>query len=747
MNGAHSLLRTLVANDVDVCFTNPGTSEMHFVAALDGEPGMRAVLGLFEGVVTGAADGYARMAGSPPRRCCTSGPASATASPTSTTPAAGTAPLVNVVGDHATYHQAARRARSRADIETLAANVSGWIRRPASTAELGADAAAAVVAARTHPGAIATLILPADVSWTDGGVAVGAAGRPRTARGRTPTPSPSRPRRSAVRRAGGAARRRRHRPRRGDAPARRRRSPPRPARRCSPRCSRTPPAWCRHPAGASGSGTSPSSPPRSSPASATSCSSAPPAPVSFFAYPGRPSDLVPDGCEVHVLTEVRPNPVRARDRRTSPTRWASTAADAAPAAGARPGPADRRPDRPDARRGGRRGPARGRDRRRRGADRRASGRRRRPPGAPPHDWLTLTGGSIGFGMPVATGAAIACPDRPVVNLQADGSAMYTLQSLWTQAREGLDVTTRDPRQPLLRDPQPRAGTASASRRRVRWRRSMLDLTRPDLDFVALARGMGVPAERPDDGEALTVALAARHRRARPAPRRGRDPVRLLIRAAQPPRSSLGSIPRYSSRLRCRCTIRHSSPDSARCVNPGWCNPRWTRPSASTSWLTTIPKSVSPGATLDPHRRRARGPGRTTLEDEDVHAALVRRRARTGPSPPAAGPGTRRSSRSGRGCTAACSGSASVVSSDRFTPAAAAVCRTASASTSRRSGPGARGDRARPARSSRLPMRVPMTVDERVVDLLVGRPVAQAGACHAVGLLELAVPAPQPLRAS
>jgi acetolactate synthase-1/2/3 large subunit len=126
-------------------------------------------------------------------------------------------------------------------------------------------------------------------------------------------------------------------------------------------------------------------------------------------------------------------------------------------------------------------------------------------GGPRHDWLTLSGGSIGMGMPLATGAAIACPERPVINLQADGSAMYTLQALWTQAREGLDVTTivfSNRSYAILNLELSRVGVESPGPKAL----SMLDLTTPDLDFVALAHGMGVPAERPDDSEALTQAL-------------------------------------------------------------------------------------------------------------------------------------------------------------------------------------------------------------------------------------------------
>src|SRR5690349_13475302 len=172
MNGAESLARTLVAGGVNVCFTNPGTSEMHFVAALDKVEGIRCVLGLFEGVVTGAADGYWRMAGRPAATLLHLGPGLGNGIANLHNARRAHTPIVNIVGDHATYHKPFD-APLESDIETLAANVSGWIRRSESTAGLGADAAAAVVAARTHPGEIATLILPADVSWSDGGVALG----------------------------------------------------------------------------------------------------------------------------------------------------------------------------------------------------------------------------------------------------------------------------------------------------------------------------------------------------------------------------------------------------------------------------------------------------------------------------------------------------------------------------------------------------------------------------------------------
>ncbi|MGZ4675995.1 MAG: acetolactate synthase large subunit [Acidimicrobiia bacterium] len=508
MNGAQSLLRTLVDNEVDVCFTNPGTSEMHFVAALDTEPRMRAILGLFEGAVTGAADGYARMSGRPAATLLHLGPGLGNGIANLHNARRAHVPLVNIVGDHATYHQALD-APLQSDIETLAANVSGWVRRSTSTAELGADAADTVVAARTHPGEVATLILPADVSWSDGGVAVGA----------RPVPAPLAPDPEAVALVAKAIR--------GGEP-------------------------CALLVGNDVVGDETSLAFTSAIAAATGtrilaevfptrlrrgAGIAPverlgylaefagaqlaglrhlvlvgaASPVSFFAYPGKASDLVPDGCEVHVLSDVAESGVDA----------IAQLADALGVTATEGRMADESvPGRPsgalsaqilaeavgavlpegaivvdEAQTGGIfASPATG--------------------GCPPHDWLTLTGGSIGFGMPAATGAAVACPDRPVVNLQADGSAMYTMQSLWTQAREGLDVTTlvfANRSYAILNLELSRVGVETPGP----VAKSMLDISNPDLDFVSLARGMGVPAERPEDGEALTAALE--HAIAEPGP--------------------------------------------------------------------------------------------------------------------------------------------------------------------------------------------------------------------------------------
>src|SRR6202035_1945507 len=169
MNGAHALIETLVGSGVDVCFANPGTSEMHFVAAVDDIPGFRVVLALFEGVVTGAADGYARMSGRPAATLLHLGPGMANGMANLHNARRAQTPIVNIVGDQATYHRP-NDAPLTADTEGWARGASAWVRTATSSATVGADAAVAVQAARTHPGQIATLILPSDTSWDEGGV-------------------------------------------------------------------------------------------------------------------------------------------------------------------------------------------------------------------------------------------------------------------------------------------------------------------------------------------------------------------------------------------------------------------------------------------------------------------------------------------------------------------------------------------------------------------------------------------------
>jgi acetolactate synthase I/II/III large subunit len=496
MNGAQAMIRTLVGSGVDVCFTNPGTSEMHFVAALDPVPEMRGVLGLFEGVVTGAADGYGRMAGRPAGTLLHLGPGLGNGLANLHNARRARTPLVNIVGDHATHHERFD-APLQSDIETVARNVSPWIRRTTATADLGRDTAEAVAAAMAPPGQIATLILPADVSWSDGGqphdpvqvaprAAVDDALVEEVAKvltGGEPVVlllGGSAMRADAIRAATAVAT---HTGARVLAET----FPPRHERGAGvPNVDRL--AYLAEFASAQLEG-----------ARHLVLVDAR-APVSFFAYPGKASDLVPDGCTVHVLAGGGDDAGDALSRLADRL----GAGRPAPAAGSRPDlPAGALTAEAVAAALGALLPE--------GAivsdEAQTSGLW--APGmtaaAPPHDWLTNPGGSIGQGLPVAVGAAVACPDRKVVCLQADGSGMYTLQALWTMAREDLDVTTvvlTNRSYAILNLELNRTGAGEPGPKAL----DMLDLTRPDLDFVRLAEGMGVEAVACDSAESFTDAL-------------------------------------------------------------------------------------------------------------------------------------------------------------------------------------------------------------------------------------------------
>jgi acetolactate synthase-1/2/3 large subunit len=497
VNGAQALIRTLVASGVDVSFTNPGTSEMHFVAALDTVPEMRAVLALFEGVATGAADGYGRMADRPAATLLHLGPGLGNGIANLHNARRGHTPVVNIVGDHATYHKQ-YDAPLESDIDSAAATVSGWVHRSMTPADVARDGAAAVAAAMGPPGRVATLILPADASWLEGA---------------EPAPAPPPARRaevaddvvdavakvlvsgepcvlllggSAVREPGLAA-------------------ASRVARATGAKlfCETFPARLER------GAGVAPvdrlaylSEFTEMQLAGARHLVLVDTkAPVSFFAYPDKASMLVPDGCQVHVLASSSDDgagalahladrvaageqPVLQPASRPEPPTGALTAEAVAQALGALLPEDAIVAD--EANTAGLWAP---------GAT----------AGAPKHDWLTLTGGAIGVGLPLATGAAVACPDRKVVCLEADGSAMYTLQALWTQAREQLDVTTiifNNRSYAILNLELNRVGTEAAGPKAL----SMLDLSNPDLDFTALARGMGVDASRATTAEELTAQL-------------------------------------------------------------------------------------------------------------------------------------------------------------------------------------------------------------------------------------------------
>jgi acetolactate synthase-1/2/3 large subunit len=498
MNGAHVLIRTLVANSVDVCFANPGTSEMQFVAALDDVPEMRAVLALFEGVATGAADGYGRMADKPAATLLHLGPGLGNGIANLHNARRARTPIVNVVGDQATYHRAFDAPLS-SDIDALARNVSGWIRHTLQPETMARDAADAVAAASSAPGCIATLVLPADTTWLEAGEPGGARAIP--ARREVPSDTIDaiakalRSGEPAALLLGGAAFREgalRAAGRVAQATGAKLLGEVFPARieRGAGRSAVERLGYFAEFAMAQLDGVR----------HLVLVDTVPP--VSFFAYPGKPSLLVPEGCEVHELA-LGSDDVATALEHLADALGAGVDGAVLQAAG--------RPDPPTgdltaevvARALGATLPE--------GAivsDEAQTGglfATGATAGCPPHDWLTLTGGAIGQGMPLATGAAVACPDRRVVNLQADGSAMYTLQALWTQAREGLDVTTIvfDNRSyAILGIELSRVGADAGGPRA----QSLLDLSNPTLDFAALAQGMGVPSSRPQNAEELTAAL-------------------------------------------------------------------------------------------------------------------------------------------------------------------------------------------------------------------------------------------------
>ena len=494
MNGAQALINTLVDGGVDVCFANPGTSEMHFVAALDAVPRMRGVLALFEGVATGAADGYARIADRPAAVLLHLGPGLGNGLANLHNARRARVPMVVVVGDHATYHKQ-YDAPLESDIDAVAGTVSGWVRRSLDSAAVADDAAEAIAAARSGA-QVATLILPADASWSDGAEPTSPV---------TPAPDWSdidvgpvaevlRAGEPTMILIGGDATR-------GPGLA----AAVRIAEATGARvlCETFPtrlergagvPAVDRLNYFAEGAAAQLNGAKHLVLAGAKS-------PVSFFAYPGMPSDLVPAGCEVHVLAEysgaavalaalaerVAPGteaPLAGESRPAMPT-GALTSASVADVVGAL------LPEHAivvdEANTSGVMLP-------------------QATAGAPAHDWLTLTGGAIGYGIPTAVGAAVAAPDRPVLCLQSDGSAMYTISGLWTQARENLDVTTviyNNGAYDILRIELQRVGAGSAPGPKAL---DLLDISRPSMDFVKIAEGMGVSARRVTTCEELADAM-------------------------------------------------------------------------------------------------------------------------------------------------------------------------------------------------------------------------------------------------
>jgi acetolactate synthase-1/2/3 large subunit len=507
MTGAESVLRTLSAGGVQVCFANPGTSEMHLVAALDRVPAVRPVLALFEGVASGAADGYARMAGIPAATLLHLGPGLGNAFANLHNAYKARTPMVNVVGDHAVAH-APLNAPLASDIASIARPVSHWYASTRDARSAATDAAAALAAARGTGGGVATLVLPADAGWeASAGPAAPLPVLPPAPVPEAAVEAAARALRGGGRTAlliGGAATRG-------------------PALRAAARIAAATGARLLH-------DTFPSRLERGAGIPRTQllpyitelaagalaglehlviCGTQPP--VAFFAYPGLPGRLADPGTAIEVLAGPRedvagalealadtlgadgPNPVG--DTTPSPIPYCPPEVEAIGAAIAALLPE--------------------------GAIVVDESVTASAPifaattGAAPHDWLTLTGGAIGQGLPAATGAAVACPDRPVLNIEGDGSAMYTIQALWTQAREGLDVTTvilANRSYAILEFELSRVGAAG----RGPAADALFGLGSPELDFVGIAAGMGVPGVRVDDAQAFAAALRVAF--AEPGPR-------------------------------------------------------------------------------------------------------------------------------------------------------------------------------------------------------------------------------------
>ncbi|MBC7101717.1 MAG: acetolactate synthase large subunit [Parvibaculum sp.] len=502
MNGAESLVRTLVNSGVEVCFSNPGTSEMHFVAALDKVDGMRAILGLFEGAVTGMADGYGRMAEKPAATLLHLGPGLANGLANLHNARRAQTPIVNIVGDHATYH-AQYDAPLASDIAGFARPVSGWVHSSTSPKTVAADGARAVQAARSAPGQVATLILPADTAWLDAEHAADA----------LPVPAPATVSTGAVDRAAralangkktailvrGAALKEKGLVAAGRIAAKSGARimcdtfAPRLQRGAGRVAIERIPYFAEQIVEALKDveqlilvGAKP--------------------PVSFFAYPGKPSWCTPEGADILYLAHGHEDGTAALEAVAEAIGAPKEPANVAPL---------QKPDLPKA-----------------GAsfdqftigqivghflpenaiisDEAATsgiGSMIATATAAPHDHLSLTGGSIGQGLPLATGAAVACPDRKVVCLHGDGGAMYTLQSLWTQAREKLDVTTvifANRSYAILNVELMRVGAENPGPKAL----SMLDLHNPELNWASIGNGMGVESTRVETVEDFIDAFSS-----------------------------------------------------------------------------------------------------------------------------------------------------------------------------------------------------------------------------------------------
>ncbi|HVW72802.1 MAG TPA: acetolactate synthase large subunit [Rhizomicrobium sp.] len=488
MNGAEALVHTLADSGIDICFANPGTSEMHFVAALDHEPRLRGVLCLFEGVVAGAADGYARMAEKPAATLLHLGPGFANAVSFLHNAQKAGSGIVNIVGDHATSHAQYAQAPLTSDIMGICRPVSHWLHRSISPLEVAGDGARAVQSARMASGHVATLVLPADIAWSE-------AGGPAPP---LPVTPPARVDRAVIDRIAAALKTGKR-----SALLLRGRCLERTGVEAAGRIAHRTGARLLHdyftPRMTRGHGLPEVERiPYFAEDIVESLKGleqivlvgAPP-PVTFFAYPGKPSWVTPDGCALLTLAEQQQDAVAALEALADALGARKPGQSVVRAIADLPGhaPLDANsmgaiiarlmPD--DA--------ILSDDSLTAGMGLQASLKH-----GPTHDWLVLTGGAIGDAPPMALGAALACPLRKVIAVTGDGAAMYSLQSLWTMAREKLDVTVivcANRTYNILNIELMRVGAQNPGPKTL----SMLDLHNPVLDFVKMAQGLGVEASR------------------------------------------------------------------------------------------------------------------------------------------------------------------------------------------------------------------------------------------------------------
>ena len=499
MNGAESLVATLVDQGVDICFANPGTSEMHFLAALE-NPKMRSVLCLFEGIATGAADGWWRMKDTPASTLLHLGPGLANGLANIHNAKRASSGMVNIIGEHSISHLKYDPPLT-SDIEGLARPLSHWVRRSDAASTIAWDATQAVAKASEHPGQIATLILPGNTAWEQAGDAVAL---PKVEAAKRKAPNAERithiarvlksgepaliilankaTRGAALDKAGQVAAATNARLGSQFFTARIERGAGR-----TP-IERIPYAVPQAQAFLKGFKHLITVETRE--------------PVAFFAYPDKPSLLKAEGTQVHTLVDADEDSELAFDAllqelnaaHVQPLRQARIATPV-PTGALNPlsiahALAAALPEHcilvDESLTTGRESMG-------------------HTMGALPHDLINNMGGSIGYATPVATGAALACPDRRVFCMVGDGSAMYTIQSLWTQAREGLNVTTiifANNSYAILKAEYANMGAGTPGARAL----SMIDIDRPRIDWLAMAKSMGVPAVAVETAEAFHKAM-------------------------------------------------------------------------------------------------------------------------------------------------------------------------------------------------------------------------------------------------